>query len=380
MVSNYSGRILSNKPIKELTRCEVFVFGSNLEGKHRGGAAGYACRNFGAVWGQGVGPQGQCYAIPTMFESVLDIKPYVDEFIEYVKAHPMNRFLITRLGCGIAEFHDDQVAPLFYELHDVKNAVFSLDWWFVLYDMETCLGDKQKNPPKIEYAVDETKLVELSRQYRYEIGAALNNSYPYIKIRYVDGKDKFGYTSFGHGFFFHSPWEFYVSSKEEKWKDQNAWYILYDEFHDECPNKGYVRRVQFAGVRTPFNDRRGDAIYTGDIVRAYYKGTSYVLPVGVMQDEYALVLDNHYIPMSDCSKFDRLGTVFYGLDSEFHDDLLVKNRNWHFFVSVYGTVGSHPSSTLGKELIKARLTPNYIKDDIEYIVLNKLEIEFDWRH
>ena len=110
MVSNYRGRKLSAEPIRELTRCEVFVFGSNLEGKHRGGAAGYACRHFGATYGQGVGPQGQCYAIPTMFETVGEMVPYVQEFIEYVKDHPMNRFLITRLGCGVAGFKDQKGA------------------------------------------------------------------------------------------------------------------------------------------------------------------------------------------------------------------------------------------------------------------------------
>lgn len=50
----------------KLSQCEVFVFGSNLEGQHAGGAARIAYDKFGAVWGQGVGPQGQCYAIPTM--------------------------------------------------------------------------------------------------------------------------------------------------------------------------------------------------------------------------------------------------------------------------------------------------------------------------
>ena len=380
MVSNYRGRKLSAEPIRELTRCEVFVFGSNLEGKHRGGAAGYACRHFGATYGQGVGPQGQCYAIPTMFETVGEMVPYVQEFIEYVKDHPMNRFLITRLGCGVAGFKDQQVAPLFYELRDVNNAVFALEWWLIFFDIDMRLGRQEEESPELNYGIDEEELVPLSRMYRYEIGAALNNSYPHIKIRYVDGDGKFGYTSFGFGFFFHSPWEFYVCSKDEKYKDQHADYIFYDEFHDECPNKGYVRRVHFAGVRTPFKDKRGDYIYTGDIVRAYFHGTSYVLPVGVIHEEYALLLDNHCIRMSECSKFDRLGTVFYGLDADFNDDKLVRNRNGQFFSSVYGAFACPPTSTLGKELVKARLTPNFFTDNIPYIVLNELGVEYNWRH
>ena len=242
------------------------------------------------------------------------------------------------------------------------------------------LGRQEEESPELNYGIDEEELVRLSRMYRYEIGAALNTKYPHIKIRYVDGDGKFGYTSFGFGFFFHSPWEFYVCSKDEKYKDQHADYILYDEFHDECPNKGYVRRVHFAGVRTPFKDKRGDYIYTGDIVRAYFHGASYVLPVGVIHEEYALLLDNHCIRMSECSKFDRLGTVFYGLDADFNDDKLVRNRNGQFFSSVYGAFACPPTSTLGKELVKARLTPNFFTDNIPYIVLNELGVEYNWRH
>ena len=64
--------------ITELKANEVFVFGSNLAGSHGGGAAALAFRKFGAVWGEGVGLQGQSYAIPTMQGGVETIKPYVD--------------------------------------------------------------------------------------------------------------------------------------------------------------------------------------------------------------------------------------------------------------------------------------------------------------
>ena len=73
--------------ISSLKENEIFVFGSNLDGLHGGGAAAAAMRYFGAVWGQGVGMQGQCYAIPTMHGGVDVIKPYVDEFIAYARAH-----------------------------------------------------------------------------------------------------------------------------------------------------------------------------------------------------------------------------------------------------------------------------------------------------
>ena len=99
--------------IRELADNEVFVFGSNLGGLHGGGAARAAMQRFGAVWGQGVGLQGQSYAIPTMQGGVETIKPYVDEFIEFARSKPELFFYVTRIGCGIAGFRDEEIAPLF---------------------------------------------------------------------------------------------------------------------------------------------------------------------------------------------------------------------------------------------------------------------------
>ena len=107
--------------ITELKADEVFVFGSNLAGMHGGGAAWVAFRKFGAVMGQGVGPQGQSYAIPTMQGGIDTIKPYVDAFIDYAKAHPESFFYVTRIGCGIAGFTDSEIAPLFRDAVGVDN-------------------------------------------------------------------------------------------------------------------------------------------------------------------------------------------------------------------------------------------------------------------
>ena len=109
--------------ISSLAENEIFVFGSNLQGSHGGGAAAAAVRYFGAVWGQGVGMQGQCYAIPTMHGGVDAIRPYVDEFIDYAIQHPELTFLVTRIGCGIAGFKDEQMAPLFAAALDLPNVV-----------------------------------------------------------------------------------------------------------------------------------------------------------------------------------------------------------------------------------------------------------------
>lgn len=118
-----------NKPqftpnrIESLRAGEIFVFGSNLQGMHGGGAARIAYDKFGAVWGQGVGLQGQTYAIPTMHGGPEAIRPYVDEFIAFAKAHPELTFLVTRIGCGIAGYRDEEIAPLFKAAIGVENIV-----------------------------------------------------------------------------------------------------------------------------------------------------------------------------------------------------------------------------------------------------------------
>lgn len=109
--------------ISELKPNEIFVFGSNLSGSHGGGAALLAYERFGAIWGQGVGLQGQSYGIPTMHGGVDAIKPYVDEFIEFAKAHPEYKFLVTKVGCGIAGFTTREMAPLFQDAIDVENII-----------------------------------------------------------------------------------------------------------------------------------------------------------------------------------------------------------------------------------------------------------------
>lgn len=99
--------------VRVLKDNEIFVFGSNLQGFHGGGAARSAWQYFGAVMGCGVGLQGQSYAIPTMQGGVETIKPYVDEFVAFARDNADKHFLVTRIGCGIAGFTDEDIAPLF---------------------------------------------------------------------------------------------------------------------------------------------------------------------------------------------------------------------------------------------------------------------------
>ena len=109
--------------IDSLGSGEIFVFGSNLAGMHGSGAARVAHMKFGAEWGVGVGLTGQSYAIPTMQGGVETIAPYVDDFIAFAAEHPDLTFLVTPIGCGIAGFTPEEIAPLFVKALDVPNVL-----------------------------------------------------------------------------------------------------------------------------------------------------------------------------------------------------------------------------------------------------------------
>ena len=118
--------------IDSLKENEIFVFGSNLAGMHGGGAARIARLHFGAVMGKGVGLQGQSYAIPTMQGGVETIRPYVNDFQDFAKHHPEMQFLVTPIGCGIAGFEAEDIAPLFEEAKEMKNISLPESFWEVI--------------------------------------------------------------------------------------------------------------------------------------------------------------------------------------------------------------------------------------------------------
>ena len=104
---------------------QIFVFGSNALGYHTGGASGTARKKFGAVWGQAEGLQGQCYAIPVDYGKNVrkdkEVKEAVERFIAFAKANPDLFFLVTRVGCGIAGYHDEEIAQFFVGALELKN-------------------------------------------------------------------------------------------------------------------------------------------------------------------------------------------------------------------------------------------------------------------
>lgn len=109
----------------------IFVFGSNLAGRHGAGAAKFARQYHGAIYGQGIGRQGNSYGIPTKDHrlntlSLPQIKNHIQEFLDYATTHPELTFQVTRIGCGLAGYTDEQIAPMFYYAPD--NCQFDTAW------------------------------------------------------------------------------------------------------------------------------------------------------------------------------------------------------------------------------------------------------------
>lgn len=121
---------------------EIFVFGSNLSGRHGKGAALLARQRYGAIYGQGEGLQGNSYAIPTKSLSQYPdghlstlplsvIEFHVNKFCTFVEEHPQYRFILTAIGCGLAGYSPLQIAPMFRKLWDkpVNNVMFPQEFY-----------------------------------------------------------------------------------------------------------------------------------------------------------------------------------------------------------------------------------------------------------
>ena len=122
---------------------EIFVFGSNLSGIHGAGAARIAREHHGAIWGQGEGLQGDSYALPTKglnitFMPYNQVKKHVHTFLKFAADHPELEFKVTRIGCGLAGFKDENIAPLFNEAPN--NCSFDDEWYLHMVDGKNYWG------------------------------------------------------------------------------------------------------------------------------------------------------------------------------------------------------------------------------------------------
>ena len=365
--------------VEQLSNCEIFVFGSNLEGMHMGGAARVAHQKFGAEWGVGDGPTGRCYAIPTMHGGLESIRPYAEKFIAYAKEHPKNRFLLTRVGCGIAGFKDSDMAQLFEDALDVPNIAYPRQW-LPYMTIDYTLGLKTpRGKNAAPSVVSDNVLKRLCDQHLYEIGTGIKTFLPSIKVRYVAENKKFGFAHFGDFFFYGD--DFYVWDLDDKYLENHSQYVVEEVFNDECEGRGYARRVIFAGVQTEFKDSNGETIYTGDVIKVERdQCRTEHLAVGALSHDdgigtYCFILDNHSWSLADCNRqqhnMTRVGTVFYQLCAG--DFIGVNQRTMNF------NAWRDTEEDRKQKVLMAKFTPNYDQELWKYQGLEILGAEYDWR-
>ena len=123
--------------ITKLEKGQVFVFGSNEAGIHGAGAAKLAREKFGAVNGVGFGFQGQSYAIPTKdFEICTlpldNIEYYIYCFLTEVKEYPSTEFLLTKIGCGLAGYSEEEIAKLFKNKYIPENVTLPESFYNII--------------------------------------------------------------------------------------------------------------------------------------------------------------------------------------------------------------------------------------------------------
>lgn len=124
------------KLVQNLEKNQIFVFGSNEVGRHGAGAAKTELR-WGAKRGQGIGLQGQTYGIPTKDSSIKTlglgkIRKYVTEFIEFAQSKPELTFLVTEIGCGLACYKPEDIAPMFEKAINIVNIHLPESFWKIL--------------------------------------------------------------------------------------------------------------------------------------------------------------------------------------------------------------------------------------------------------
>jgi hypothetical protein len=294
------------------------------------------------------------------------IKPYVDQFVEYAKAHPMNRFLLTRIGCGIAGFTDEEMAPLFAGVATLPNVAVPAKWLPYIHI------DAPKADDDFPTAITDDHLRMLSEKYLYEIGAGLSKFVPGIHIRYVCDNNQFGYTTLDNCFFFDDG-GMYIWEEDEKWEEDHNQDVVECVFHDECKGRGYAHRVISAGVSTNIRDSNGEYMYTGDVIEIAGDGRKTSLALGALNAGYGFRLSNQELLLSNCldKQLTRVGTVFYQLDRN-EEPVPVIER-----VMGFNNMDDSNEKHLAKVLM-SKFTPNFEQNLWEYQSLEILGADYHW--
>jgi hypothetical protein len=346
--------------IDHLSTAEIYVFGSNVHGPHSGGCARIARVNFGAEWETTSGPTGRCYAIPVTYGNAWAMRQHVDEFIEYAKEHPMNRFLLTRIGCGITGFGDAEVAPMFIEALGVPNIAIPERW---LRYMQECTTDTYSPVVRepMPGIIDETVIRQTFEANRYAIGAGIRDIIPSGRIRYVRDRGEFGYADIADCFYLDD--SLCVWEREEQYGDADSNDIAMRLFSDECQGRGYARRVIFAGADTGYRDSSGEALYTGDVVEIERPQSKVQLALGTTNGAYSFALGEHVLELGKTGtrRLTRMGTVMFRLTRDTATQPMLDER-----VAQYNNINDSAMARHAKNQM-AKQTPSFDQSAIQYI-------------
>lgn len=215
--------------------------------------------------------------------------------------------------------------------------------------------------------------MELCERFRDPIGSGKSNGAPEIYVRYAVRDTMFHVAKFCDFFFFEN--KMYVFSKDSTWKPYHDEFAVMACFGHDCKAHGYAHEVTFCGIQTPFKDDQGAPIFTGDICEVdecdgsmtYRVVTSNIYEgYGFAADNVMLLLNRYEHPLH------RVGTIFYIME---HNAPVVST--WKKGSEICNMWGQ--ALDIEKKLSMAKLTPSFMQDDLEYLVISKLTEEYDWR-
>ena len=240
---------------------------------------------------------------------------------------------------------------------------------------------KNKHLGQFPDVINEKQLVQLCEKYRDEIGRATIKGTAYPRIRYVIGRDQFGYANFGD-YFFAVDDGLYVWHNEKEYEEDHNPDVVEDFFGHPCEGRGYTCRHIFAGIDTGYDDSEGKRMFTGDIVVARERG-GYELgalclaawPGRCDDGFYGFPLDNHSLRLDMCTGGDyflkSIGTIFYQLDPCDEPEPI-----WHKALGFNRNYWTKEERS--NDLVMARYTPNFDKEEWKYLGLEILGAEFEW--
>lgn len=256
--------------ICELEPNGIFVFGSDFKALHQGGAARIAHKLFGAVVGQGVGLQGQSYAIPTMQGGIETIKPFVDDFIQFARKHPELTFYVTRIGCGSAGFKEEQIAPLFDAAFSLSNVILPEKFWHIINHAHQLASETQGmvfHSVSIKFSDEDTAKMEgMTHEQKMQFVQFLKQNNKYTVVHDCPERDDeiMNTTDSGHHIIAITDRTFAIAADNKLYSDRFQWglelklpilsVVAKDNSQKDFPNGQFVALLEDGSINLIWSD------------------------------------------------------------------------------------------------------------------------------